>query len=169
MHRPTSKGMWNLAKGSPSQQAVQLPKTYSDHWPLGPPARPAHLTHWSQGPSPKPVCCLSCNRISPFSEILEALVTPQCSPSGWSWNSPVPPGSTYCPGRGHGNPKPASGQPGEESHKSSQAEPPQTLWPQSGHVLVGACQQHPTEGPLWLSKRLRKKEVRCASRRHLIF
>lgn len=24
-------------------------------------------------------------------------------------------------------------------------------------VLVGTCQQHPTEGPLWLSKHLRNK------------
>lgn len=44
MNRPTSKGMWDLAKDSPSQQAARLPKTYSDHWPWEPPARPAHLT-----------------------------------------------------------------------------------------------------------------------------
>lgn len=44
MNTPTSKGMWDLAKGSPSQQAARLPKTYFGHWPWEPPARPAHLT-----------------------------------------------------------------------------------------------------------------------------
>lgn len=45
MNRPMSKGMWNLAKGSPSQQAVLLPKTYSDHQPYSdrPPSSPLSL------------------------------------------------------------------------------------------------------------------------------
>lgn len=57
----STKGMWNLAKGSPSRGAVvQLPRTYFDHRPLGhpggPPTCPAQLTPLVTGPSPKPGC-----------------------------------------------------------------------------------------------------------------
>lgn len=152
MNRPTSKGMWNLAKGSPNQQAVLLPKTYSDHRPWGPPARPAHLSLWSQGPSPKPVCCWSSSKISPFSEISKHW----CSPSGWSWNSPGPPGSTYCPGRNHGNPKPASGQHGEESHNHCRLNFHTLL----GHSLAMSWLEPVNNTP---------QRVRFASRRHLAF
>lgn len=54
----STKGMWNLAKGPPSQGAVvQLPGAYSGHWPLGypvgPPTSLAYLTPLVPGPKPQ--------------------------------------------------------------------------------------------------------------------
>lgn len=54
----STQGMWDLAKGSPSQAAVvQLPRAYPDRWPLGPPvgppACPAQLTPVVTGAKPR--------------------------------------------------------------------------------------------------------------------
>lgn len=152
MNRPTSKGMWNLAKGSRSQQAVQLPKTYSDHWPLGPPAHPAHLTLWSQGPTPKPVCLLTeLQQDQPFLS----------DPGSAGDDAPVLsfPLVLEQPSAARINLLPREGP--RESQSSFR-----TAWGKRainllGPVLVGACQQHPAEGPLWLSKHLRKKGEVC--------
>lgn len=149
-------GMWNLVKGSPSQEAVvQLPKAYSDHRPLGPPA--CLLTsHWSQGPSPKPVCCLSLQEDQPFlrdsgsvgdTPILSfLLILEQPSAARISLLSREGPWETQTSLRTACGER-ALNCLGPNLHK--------LLGHSLAMVLVGTCQLHPTEGPLWLSRHLR--------------
>lgn len=150
----STKGMWNLAKSSPSRGAVvQLPRAYSDRWlsgqPVGPHAHPAHRT-------PRvTVCCLGLQPFlsgprsagdAPVLSFRPALAQPSAARISllsreWPWETQTWLRTVW-----------------EEMAVNC---PRLSLHKRLGHILavalVGTCQQHPTQGPWWLSKLLRNK------------
>lgn len=157
----STQGMWDLAKGSPSRGAVvQLPRAYSDRWPLGhpvgPPACPAHLTPVVTGAKPQARAEPQLDPPFVFAEpgrtgdtsVLSLLVLEQPSAARIDFLRREGPQET------------------QTSLRRAWAEmvinfPGPNLRKLRGHslamALAGTCQQHPTEGPLWLSKPLRNQ------------
>lgn len=118
----STKGMWNLAPGGGRLAKEQLFSLLGLPVATGlwgvPWVHPPTLPTRTASVPPESAAGAA------HSETQEVLVTPQCPPSCWPWHSPLPPGSTYCPGRSPRKPEPASGQPWGRGPKLSQAQPP---------------------------------------------
>lgn len=159
----STKGMWNLAKGPPSQGAViQLPGAYSGHWPLGypvgPSTSPVHLTPLVPGLKPQ------------ANVLCEPAVASAVSQRSWKfWWHPsalllAGPGTAWChqgrlavQGGTTGNPNQPQDSVGEMAIDCPRPHLHKLLGHSLPMGLVETCQQYSTGGPLCLSKHSRNK------------